>query len=113
MLTYTLSMGIPACLAVDSMIRMLAWCGNQQIDLIGRESRAGEGLVAGIGHRLDGGLEHFPPRHLDEVAPLAQHLFTGRSVATATRPEQQVTQPPVRLEIAGKNAAAAVPRRPD
>ena len=100
----------PACLAVASMMRRLAWCGISRSISVGGDAGPPERLVARLGHRAHRGLEHLAAGHLHVVRPLADHLLADRVGRAAAGPVQQRREPAVGLDE-GREDAAPRPRR--
>ena len=91
------SIGMPACFAVASMMRMLAWCGTSRSIWSAVTPARRKRLVARFGHGEHGGLEDLAARHADEVRALRDHLLADRIGGAATRPVQQVAEAAVGL----------------
>jgi hypothetical protein len=120
-LTITLLIGIPACFAVASMIRRLAWWGT--ITSISSAGHAGLGqrFVAGPRHREHGRLEHFAPGHPDvsgcarpttllligSVDPAGRNVEQVRQGAVGAKHDRQ-DAPPVRRGRLDDRGAGAV-----
>src|SRR5205809_5981423 len=53
---------------------------DQDVDVVEREPRLGDGFLGGIGHRLHGKLEYLAARHRDEVLAALDRVGRGRAL---------------------------------
>ena len=86
------------------MMRMLAWCGQIEVDLFGGKPGMRHHVLNGVAHDGDRPAEDGPAVHVEIVHPLLQKLRRRRQAAAAGGPAQEVAARAVGAEAVAENA---------